>query len=117
MRAVVKGFHSPDVDLETFAPDDVDDFGILLQIMVGTADAPGEDWFDIMVCTPRWIGQDIESKGPFIGRHTVLVNSYNFTEIRTFLTKIIEVEMASSWEELALKIGRIGRWEFEDYTP
>jgi hypothetical protein len=33
------------------------------------------------------------------------------------LTRAVESEEAPTWPELAIKIGRIGKWEFEDYRP
>jgi hypothetical protein len=30
---------------------------------------------------------------------------------------VVESEEAPTWAELAAKVGRIGKWEFEDYHP
>jgi len=56
--AEIKRLHSPDVyDLATFAPDDPEDFGFLLQIMAGTLGSEGEESFNVVVCTPRWVSR------------------------------------------------------------
>ena len=54
MRAQLKRLHSPDVwDLKSFKPDGP--FSILVEAMAGPVDAPGEESFDIIVCTYDWL--------------------------------------------------------------
>lgn len=75
VRASVRRFHSPDVDLEAYQPEDPTDVHVLVQLIAGPEGGPGDESFDV--------GQSDEP----------------------------------TWRELADKIGRIGRWEFEDYRP
>jgi hypothetical protein len=117
MKAKIKSFHSPDVDLATFWPDDPEDVGFLLQVLAGPADSPAEESFDLMVVTPRRLGRETRENGPLIGRHHLIVHRYDWGEIRAFLTRLFEAEIAPTWEELGTRLGRIGYWEFEDYTP
>lgn len=117
MRAVVRRFHSPDADLESYVPDDPEDVGLLVQLMVGPAGQPGEESFDVVVCTPRGLARWVREDGPLIGRHHLIIERWDAARIRLFLTGIVESEEAPTWRELAAKIGRIGRWEFEDYRP
>lgn len=62
MRAAIKAFHSPDVDpdpdLDHFTPADDADVGILVQLLVGPAGEQGEESFDVVVCTPRWLERE-----------------------------------------------------------
>ena len=115
MKAAVRALHSPDADLVTFRPDDPEDVGILVQVMAGPDDGPGEESFDVMVCTPRWLERLVRTEGPLIGRHYLVVARYDGAEIRQFLTRVVESETAATWNELATRLGRIGMWEFEDY--
>jgi hypothetical protein len=117
MKATVRSMHSPDVDLENFLPEDPEDVGALIQLLVGPADGPGEESFDVMVCTPNWLKSWTRSHGPTMGRHHLIVERYDFQEIRHYLTSAIEAEHGDTWQELALRISRIGKWEFEDYQP
>lgn len=117
MRAAAKHFQSPDADLEAFVPGDVSDVGMLVQVMAGPADGPGEESFDVVVCTPKWIARQLRERGPVIGRHHLLVESWDWPRIRLFLTQAVEAPEAPTWSDLAAKIDRIGKWEFEDYKP
>ena len=117
MKAEAKRFHSPDVDLETFAPADVNDVGVLVQVMAGPADGPGEESFDVIVCTPQWLAKQLGERGPVIGRHHLLVESWDWPRTRLFLTQEVEACEAPTWSALAAQIGRIGKWEFEEYKP
>ena len=117
MRASVRRLDSPEVDLDAFEPDDPANVGILVQIIVGPADAPGEESFDVLVCTPRWLDGWVREEGPLIGRHHLIVESYDAPRIKLYLTSAVEAEGATTWRELTQRIGRLGRWEFEDYQP
>lgn len=116
MRATVRRFHSPDVDLETFAPDDPSDVEVLIQIMAGPTDGPGDESFDVLVCTPRRLMKRTHDRGPIVGRHYLVVHEWDWPRIRLLLTAKVEALEEPTWRELAVKIGRVGKWEFEDYN-
>lgn len=115
MRAQIRSMRSPDADLENHVLDDAEDFGLLIEIDVGSVGEFGDDTFQVMVCTPKWLAAQVHEHGPLTGRHYVIVEKYHFPTIRDFLTSKIESEEAPTWDELAERIGRIGKWEFEDY--
>jgi hypothetical protein len=117
VRAGVTGFHSPDVDLATYWSDDPEDVGFLLEIEAGSDEGPGADLFTLMVVTPRWLSRETRENGPLPGRHHLIVHRYDWGELRAFLTRLFEDQIAPDWEELGPRLGRIGHWEFEDYTP
>lgn len=117
MRASVRRLHSPDADLEAFRPEDPEDVGILVQVIAGPADGPGEESFDVVVCTPRWLVGCLRGKGPLVGRHHLIVERFDAAQIRDYITSAVEEEEAPTWRELAERLGRLGRWEFEDYRP
>ena len=117
MKATVRYFHSPDVDLATYRPDDPSDAGVLIQIIAGPLDGPGEESFDVFVCTLHWLDRRVRTVGPLVGRHYLVVEAFDAPRIQEFLTNEVESSHDETWLELAAKIGRIGKWEFEDYTP
>lgn len=52
--ASIRSLHSPDIhDLPSWTPPDPRDVGLLLQILAGPADSPGEESFDLV--TLRWL--------------------------------------------------------------
>ena len=115
MRAVVHRFHSPDADLDRYVLDDPEDVGLLVQMMVAPAGKAGEESFDVVVCTPRWLDRRAREEGPLIGRHHLVIERWDAARIQLYLTEAVESEEAPTWPELAAKIGRFGKWEFEDY--
>jgi Immunity protein 8 len=116
----LRELHSPDIlDLpESYVPPDPKCFGFLLQAFFGPDDGPGEESFDMVVCTPLWLARELhESGGILIGRHYLLVEEYNVGRIRDFLIEYAKTCNGETWHEVAEKLGRVGRWEFEDYRP
>jgi hypothetical protein len=60
VKGELRGLYSPDIpetDLESFRPEDGDNFALLVTAFVGPSDAPGEEMFDFVVCTPRWLAE------------------------------------------------------------
>ena len=84
--------------------------------MVGPADGPGEESFDFMLCTPDWFAS--EMKGNIaVGRHHVFIKRFNYSELRRFVEDYCATCSGTSWAEVGEKLGRLGKWEFEDYVP
>lgn len=117
MKATVRRFHSPDADFDTYSPNDPEDVGLLVQIMAGPEGKPGDESFYVVVCTPRWLERRVREDGPLIGHYLVVIESWDTARVQLFLTSAVESMEASNWHELAGKIGRIGKWEFQDYVP
>jgi hypothetical protein len=116
MKAEIKYFHSPDVpDLENFTPEIKDDFSFLLQIIVGEKGRDGEESFDVFVCTPRWLINNNSKEAIIYGRHYLIVFEFDYRKITEELTQYVESIEAQDWDSIAEQIGRIGKWEFEDY--
>ena len=117
MRAELKHLHSPDIeDLKSYRPRIDDDFGFLLQMMVGPEGDAGEESFDILVCTPEWIKHRHKIDDLVLGRHFLIVFEYEYNRLLRFLQESCGQCSGETWEEVANKVGRIGKWEFEDYV-
>jgi hypothetical protein len=115
LKAAVRRFHSPDADLETYLPEDARDVEVLVQIIAGPSGGPGEESFDVVVCTPHRLLRLVDEQGPLVGRHHLVVPEWDWPRIRLFLTHAVEGPEAPTWPDLASTLGRLGRWEFEDY--
>ena len=117
MHAEVRRLHSPDVyDLSTYVPEDRDNFGILVQVMAGPVGEPGEESFDVVVCTPSWLSGKLGPADIQMGRHYLLVKQYDYAKLRHFIERFAAQCAGATWQETALRLGRLGMWEFEDYV-
>ncbi len=115
MRAVVRSLLLDPDPREL--PSDPDEFVLLARLFVGPSDGPGEESFDVEVCTPEWLARRCAAEGFVDGRHTVITTVDTFTEdgLRSFLTRRVENTSGETWHEVAEKVVRLGLWEFEDY--
>lgn len=102
-------------DLELYVPQDPQKFCVLVRAMVGPRGGVGEESFDINVCTPQWLEEQIDGEGFVFGTHRLFVKTYDTLQIKKLITKFIERYSGDSWREVAEKIGPFARWEFEDY--
>lgn len=102
--------------LEAYTPEDKQKFCVIVRVIVGLAGGQGAESFDITVCTPQWLGEQVEREGFVLGLHHVFVKTYDPAQIKKLITKWIERCSGKTWQEVAQKISRIGYWEFESYT-
>lgn len=89
---------------------------MLVQLMVGPADGPGEESFDVTLCTASWLAERAASEGIVDTRHHVVIDDYDYDRIEQYFSRRVAACEGPTWGEVAAKVGRIGRWEFEDYT-
>lgn len=116
MRAKLLRLHSPDVSaLQEYVPDDPDEFGVLVQAMVGPVDGEGEESFDFVVCTPRWFEAQPFEKGFAWPRHHLFVKRWDYATVERAISDVVGRAAGEDWSSVASKIGRYGGWEFEDY--
>jgi hypothetical protein len=118
MKAEIKYLHCPDIDdLEHYSPPAPDEFSFLLQIIAGPEGQEGEESFDAIVCSPMWLSRNLVGDKVMAGRHHLIMNSYSYVTLYSFLRGELEKCEGKDWNEVASKLSRIGRWEFEDYVP
>jgi len=118
MRAELKRLHSPDVTgpLERFKPGDDGNFGFLVQVMAGPEGEESEESFDVIVCSPAWLERRLQRE-PLIGRHHLFMRKYDYETLTAFIASHCQRCTGDTWAQVADRLGRLGRWEFEDYTP
>ena len=117
MRAELKRIHSPDIEnLTKYYPDDPENFSFLLQAIVSPFGEEGEESFDIEVCTPKWLSENYQKNDIVIGRHLLIVFDYNYDRIFNKIKSYIENCSGDTWRKIAEQVGRLGKWEFEDYS-
>jgi len=116
VRAVVRHFISPDVDLENFYPDDPENFSFLLEAIVGPDDGEGDELLQLNVCTLASLRSTVESDRILFGRSLVIVGTSRISEILDAVRSAIERVEADSWAKAAARLARLGHYEFEDYV-
>jgi hypothetical protein len=118
----VHSLHSPDAELDEFAPPDPRDAQLLVQVLAGVRlaagsdDPEGEESFDLRVITPRAAQRRLrEQDRPLVGRHLVIVDQWDYPTIAAYLFERFESEEGADWDDLGTRLNRFGRWEFEDF--
>lgn len=116
MRAEIKDFYSIDTDktLELFKPDIPDNFGMLIFLEIGIAGKEGADDFQVMLCTPKWLIDNMKQEEIVLGLHYMIVFEYNYEKIHKKLIELFCIE-GKDWDEIANKLSYIGQWEFQNY--
>lgn len=117
MKSILKDFYCLDIieRLDGYIPADVYNFGFWARIIVGEKDLGGEESFDIMICTPKWILENYKENDIIIGQYHLIVLKYNYNNIYSYLRDKINSIEKENWSEIGNQIGKIGKWEFEDY--
>jgi hypothetical protein len=74
VRPATKGFEGiSGEEPETYMSADPDKDAFLLRMLVGPDDGPGEESFDVLVCTPGWLVRAVSDERPQIGRRRLIV--------------------------------------------
>lgn len=116
MRPEIRRLHTPDAaSFDSFAPQDPQDFSMLVQVLVGPAEGEGEESFDIEVITPKHLAARVERAGPISGRHLLVVARFDAATIQSWIENAVAECSGADWKDIAAKLSRLGRWEFEDY--
>lgn len=114
IQAELKGLHGVNgKDLKTFKPSG--SFVLYVEAHIGPLDGHGEELFAITVCSPEWFAANMQ-KQVQTGRHHIFMQHYDYTALENFIRGYCATCRGTSWLEVALKLGRIGHWEFEDVT-
>lgn len=99
-------------------PADAAEFSTNARLTVGPADGPGEETFDVTVCTPEWLARACRGIGGiYDARHHVIVTLEQFDRRALhdwFQARVQRVE-GDDWGQVGERLGRLGYWEFEDY--
>lgn len=119
MKAKLQGFYCLDIDipLSEYRPLDLDNFGFNARIIVGEEILGGEESFDFIICTPKWLMNKYAPKDIVLGIHYLIVFEFNYPKIYEWIKKFVENTKGDTWEEIALKICNLGYWEFDNYQP
>ena len=115
MRAKIRSILSLDVDhLASWIPAS-EKWSLGLRMMVGPDGRPGEEAFDLTICSLPWLADRVRAEGLVDGRHLLVVDAFNWPVISAFVEERVRQASGATWADVALKLSRFGHWEFEDY--
>jgi len=117
VRATIRSLMSLDADdLDGWVPES-EAWALGLQILAGPDDGPGEESFDLTVCSLAWLTERVRRDGVYDGRHHLIVEWYDWPKIRALVERRVQQCDGATWRDVAEKLARFGYWEFEDYQP
>jgi immunity protein 8 of polymorphic toxin system len=115
IRAELKRLRGLDIiDLQNFSPEEADNFHLPIQAVIGPLGSKGEEAFDFVICTPKWIEREVQEKGPLFGKAHIIVNEYNYDQIFTLVDELCNRLSGDSWETIENKLRLYGGWEYEE---
>lgn len=115
MKAVLKQIFSLVVDdLETFSPKIKDHFGFSIRLVFEGDTGLGEDCFDVVVCSPKWISQQLNKVGILNARHHLVMSEFDYPKLISYVREFTLTCRGEEWSDVAKKLSRLGKWEFED---
>ena len=117
MRAELRGFFATDLlasghepSLETFRPDDDENFGLRVTAFIGPNDQGSEEEFDFFVCSARWLAEHPPEKGfSFLRGHLVLTR-WDYAVLERALRDLCFRTEEETWEEAATQLSRYALW-------
>jgi hypothetical protein len=105
-------------EISSYWPAETDNFGTWIRLSVGPVDEIGVDYFDLFVCTPQWLSNELE-RNPVAqwGRHSLIVKEYSLDLITDQCERLVWRCSGNDWLTIAQKIARYAYWEFEGMQP
>jgi hypothetical protein len=114
MKAEIREYSTPDgSSFEARVPAGADNFGFLLQLYIGPLAMEGSESFEVEVLSPKRIESLCEKDGFCLGKGRFVVGRFDPDLVLRHLGKLEESAEGKDWNEIANKLSRISRWEFE----
>lgn len=100
-------------------PGNPEAFAFGVQLLVGPEGGPGEESFELTVCSPEWLAEQCRSGEPVNGLHKIIVgwDTYDERALRDWLEAHVHAVQAATWDGIASQLCLLGAWEFESYRP
>jgi len=119
MNIELKGLRSLELEdnLINYWPADALNFSCWIRAMIGPKDQNGSEAFDMLVCTPTWLQNELASNKVLSGKGMIIVEEYDYDVILSYVEKKIMACNDKDWSESAIKLSRFSFWEYENYQP
>lgn len=100
-------------DLEQFEPEDSLNFEIILEVFVGVDGLEGSDCFDVTVCTPKSILENLKESDHMIGHGMLIVPRYSYARIVEHIKSYVKMCSGDTIDDVYRRVGLLGEWEDE----
>ena len=110
MMPELKWMFSPDVEIETFAPEEGAPWGFLLQIGLAPPGIDGADSFDVIVCSPDWIPLHYGSDAIVDGRFHLIMATYSEAILKSYIERTARNSAAPTWNEVVDRFGQVAQF-------
>jgi len=117
MQPELKLLYSPDAEIRNYVPEDPERFCLFVQAFIGSSGSSGMESFDFSVCSPLWLADFVRENGPIFGFHHIIMESFDEAQLRNKVSAYCQACSGNSWDEIAMKLNLMGRWEFYEYKP
>lgn len=85
-------------------------------MMVGPEGVEGEESFDVEVCSPAWLEDNLDQDSIEVGRRLIIMRTYSHGALLTAIQDYLSKCSGEDWAEVAQKVCHLGHWEFEAYS-
>ena len=107
-------------DIPEFAPEDPSYFAVRLQVFVSDVQDGAPDSFDVTVCSPKWLADNLgqfERQSPgaecvVIGHGLWLQEQWDAEAIAKTIRTLVASVAGDDWRDLANWLGRYIPWEY-----
>lgn len=114
VRSICMKTFSGSTGLELFKPQDITNFEIVLEVFVGIeGGSEGLERFDVTVCTPKWIFENINENDHIIGHGMLIVPKYSYARIVEYIESYIKMCAGNNIADVMRRVGLLGEWESE----
>lgn len=101
-------------DLEKYRPLE-DAFAFEALFYVAVEGEEGEAAFDLFICSPQWLVENLSPGTIISGRHYLIMKQYNYERLIQFMKEFVNGCEGDDTIEVLQKVGRLGLWEFEGF--
>lgn len=116
MRAELKAIISSDFDERSYRETSLS-FSFWTQVFAGPDGEQGREQFQVEVCSPQWLLEHHNEEDVIFGTGRIIAFEYDWPRIERAVRRWVGGWSADTWHELALKLARLGAWEFDNYKP
>lgn len=97
-------------------PENPENCSVWVSIDIGPDDEEGENIFQFNFVTPQYLQEKIIKDGTQLGRHMIIIKEFSWEIITPEMERIFNLINEGDFSRFAEKLGRYGKWEYEDYT-